>query len=586
MHDPVRQAISAWEHLKAGKPERAESIAREILRRHPNDAEGNNLMAVLSRGAGKTAQAVYYARAAVKAAPANAQYRSNLGALLCADGKPGEGLAELARAVELAPEGASARSNYAVALMDAHRYGEALAQAREAARLAPGEPTPAKVLSQALLHLGEGDEAARVLRDAARASAAPSIDVLTALAYALNYSPAVTPEELFDAHRRMGLAIQSGAALMPRVPFRAERPLRVGFLSPDLRDHSVARFVLPLLRHLDRAAFEAHLYYTGPREDDYTKRLRAHARTFHALLGQPSEAIARRIRADRIDILIDLAGNTSRDNLMVLARRPAPLQATYCGYPGTTGLGATDLRFVDSHTDPPAAPPAATETLVRLDPCFLCFEPPAEAPPVAPPPSAAEGFITFGSFNALMKMNEPLVAAWARVLRAVPGSRLLLKNAGLSDEAARARWAKQFEDTGIDPARLDLLAWIDAPGGHLGAYARIDVALDTFPYHGTTTTCEALFMGVPVVTRAGDRHASRVGVSLLHAAGLPELIARDEAEFVDLAAALAADPPRLAALRAGLRERLISSPLMNAPAFGARFSAALSAAWDEAAARA
>jgi predicted O-linked N-acetylglucosamine transferase (SPINDLY family) len=249
------------------------------------------------------------------------------------------------------------------------------------------------------------------------------------------------------------------------------------------------------------------------------------------------------------------------------------------GYPNTTGVPAVDWRVVDSITDPPGSEHLCTERLLRLDPCFLCYSPPQEAPEPALP--EADAPITFGSFNNAAKIGPTSIELWARVLKAVPGSRLLLKSQTLSDAAGRARIEKRFAQAGIEASRLELVAYSKTRQEHLELYKRVHVALDTTPYNGTTTTCEALWMGVPVLTTLGDRHAARVSASLLHAAGHPELVAKDADAFVQLAASLAQDRARLATLRTNLRGELRASPLCDAPAYAARFHAAIRDCWKQ-----
>jgi predicted O-linked N-acetylglucosamine transferase (SPINDLY family) len=285
----------------------------------------------------------------------------------------------------------------------------------------------------------------------------------------------------------------------------------------------------------------------------------------HALDDAALDALVRR---ERVDALLELNGHTGDNRLPALARKPAPLLVTAIGYPDTTGVPAIDLRLVDSTTDPPGAEAACTERLLRLDPCFLCYTPPDEAPAPAPPPETAAP--TFGSFNNASKLVPRTVALWAKVLRAAPGSRLLLKSIGLEDASIRAAVTRRFAAEGIDASRLELRdARLDR-AEHLALYGQVHVALDPTPYNGTTTTCEALWMGVPVVTLPGVRHASRVSASLLGAAGFPQWIAADEATFVRLATGLAADRPALAALRTSMRDTLRASPLLDAPAYARR----------------
>jgi predicted O-linked N-acetylglucosamine transferase (SPINDLY family) len=254
---------------------------------------------------------------------------------------------------------------------------------------------------------------------------------------------------------------------------------------------------------------------------------------------------------------------------------------TYLGYPSTTAIPNFGWRFVDAITDPPGAEDSATERLVRLDKSFLCYRPPADAPEPSQGPAASGQPITFGSFNAPMKIGTGTLDAWARVLREVPGSRLLLKGRPFGDAGVRRRVQDELAGRGIDAQRIEFALWTPTIRDHLACYSRVDVALDTFPYNGTTTTCEALWMGVPVVTLEGRMHAGRVGASLLTAVGKPELIARTTDEYVALAARLARDPGRLASLRFSLREKMATSPLRDETGHAARFEAALRSAWRE-----
>jgi predicted O-linked N-acetylglucosamine transferase (SPINDLY family) len=288
--------------------------------------------------------------------------------------------------------------------------------------------------------------------------------------------------------------------------------------------------------------------------------------------------LERAIRDDGIDLLVDLAGHTKLNRLPVLARKPAPLQFTWLGFPDTTGVAAIDFRITDAIADPPGPADALhAEALLRLPGPFLCYLPPPDAPPVRARPAGVA--LTFGSFNNLDKLSAQTVALWARVLLAVPESRLLLKSARTRVPEAVERIHAAFAAQGVAPARVVFAAWRERRSDHLAAYADVDVALDTFPYHGTTTTCEALWMGVPVVTRTGGTHVSRVGASVLAHAGLPELVVAGDDAFVAAAAGLAGDAARRAALRAKLRERLAASPLTDAAAFTRGLEDAYRAAW-------
>jgi predicted O-linked N-acetylglucosamine transferase (SPINDLY family) len=338
----------------------------------------------------------------------------------------------------------------------------------------------------------------------------------------------------------------------------------------------VAHFIEPLLRHHDRAAVEVYCYAHVPRPDAFTEKLRGLADAWRDVTGLPENEIAEQLRADGIDILIDLAGHTAVELLPVFARRPVPVQGTYLGYANTSGLTTMDFRLTDALADPPGVTDALhTETLVRLPRGFLCYAP----PPEAAEPFVCKGPLTFASFNYLAKATPEVVGLWARILKAVPGSRLILKSRPLSDPMAKERYLKLFEAHGIRADRLDLLGWIPAKDSHLVQYNRVHVALDPFPYNGTTTTCEALWMGVPVVTLAGRVHAARVGVSILSHVGFPELIARDHDEYVKIAAGLVQNTSRLAELRRTLRDRMRASPLLDGPGFARAVEGAYRERW-------
>lgn len=351
----------------------------------------------------------------------------------------------------------------------------------------------------------------------------------------------------------------------------------MGYVSPDFHAHSVAYFIEPVLARHDPAAVETYCYAEVAQPDAFTEHMKTLAAHWRGTFGRSDDEVADMIRNDAIDILIDLAGHTAHNRLAVFARRPAPVQVTYLGYPNTAGLPQMDYRLTDAAADPPGQEVYYTESLVRLPQGFLCYAPPHESPAVGPLPAATGGCITFGSFNALPKMNNEVIALWARVLQSVPGARLILKNKSLQDAKTCERYRQHFHP----PERIELLGWLDDPADHLSIYHRVDIALDTFPYNGTTTTCEALWMGVPVITLAGERHAGRVGLSLLTQLGLTELIAKTPDEYVRLAVALAGNRERLAALRAGLRERMRRSPLCDAQSFTRDLEAAYREMWHK-----
>jgi protein O-GlcNAc transferase len=486
------------------------------------------------------------------------------------------------RGVGAAPPTAAAALRAADAAARAGRLGAAVEAYRRAAALDPAAVNAHLGMGNVMLDLWMTDDAVAAYARAL-ALAPRSTPIRSALLFHRHYASAIDAQALFEAHR------EAGALLMAKVPppVAAARPapgrrLRVGYVSPNFSRHSVGYFIEPVLRCHDRAQFEVFCYYAHPKADDATARFRALADAWRDVPETDGAELAAMIRADGIDVLVDLAGHSKMHRLAAFAHKPAPLQLTWLGYPDTTGLPAMDLRITDAVADPaPQADALYSERLVRIDGGFLCYQPPDDSPPVAPAVNAADR-VVFGSFNNIAKLNAGTVRMWSEILDAVPGARLVLKSASLNYAETADRVLEAFEHCGIAAGRVEVRGWIAQRGQHLGMYEGIDIALDTFPYNGTTTTCEALWMGVPVVTRAGDVHMARVGASLLHAAGLDALVARGARDYVDRAVALARDEARRRELRATLRERLAASALLDHAGFTRKLERVYREAWSAA----
>jgi len=385
--------------------------------------------------------------------------------------------------------------------------------------------------------------------------------------YSLTMSCSINADQLFVEHRKWG---ELHALLPAHVPPHANsrdpgRPLRIGYVSPDFRKHPVAMFIDPVLRHHDRASYETILYAEVPSPDEVSARLHESVAGWRSTCGLSHAALAQQIRDDGIDILVELAGHTHRTRLLTLAIKPAPVQVTYLGYPNTSGVPAIDYRITDAVADPPGEPRRYTEELIRLPHSFCCFTPPLPAPEVSPLPALATGRVTFGSLHNLAKVNVQVLDLWSQVLRALPNSRLLIIRDTLHGSMAdfiRGEFARR----GLSSDRVELRH--ELPGGqHLPVYDEIDVALDVFPWSGHTTSCESLWMGVPMLTLYGDRHAGRLVSSVMSAVGLPGWIARTPHQFVEIAASQTRDLAHLAKLRRGLREQMVESPLCDGAAF-------------------
>ncbi|MDU0458554.1 MAG: glycosyltransferase [Geobacteraceae bacterium] len=395
------------------------------------------------------------------------------------------------------------------------------------------------------------------------------------LLMAMNYSEQCSQEDIFveslkwePSHGIQNCENSSKDVVINRQERLSDRRIRIGFVSSDFRTHSVSYFFEPLLKYIDNDTFETYCYSDVEKPDAVTERLKSIAKHWIEIRNREDTDVIEEIHLDQIDILVDLAGHTGGNRLRVFSGRAAPIQVTWLGYPNTTGLATIDYRLTDEIADPVGADDRVhSESLIRLKNGFLCYQPLESSPEICPLACVTNGYITFGSFNNISKIAPTVFSVWARILRRVKNSRLLLKCHNFADQATTERFIKNFADFGITSDRIDLRPMIADPIEHLAVYHEIDIALDTFPYNGTTTTFETLWMGVPVITLSGKRHAARVGASILTHIGLPELIASSSCEYIDLAVGLASDLERLDNLHVSLRQILADSPLCDAQLF-------------------
>jgi predicted O-linked N-acetylglucosamine transferase (SPINDLY family) len=462
------------------------------------------------------------------------------------------------------------------------QFNDALTYYRHALALVPNFADAYNSVGAVLQYQGDMEGAAQNYRLAVQAR--PNFDKAHSdLVFAMNYNPHHSAAAIFHEHVRWGQTHVLPPITSPNLPndFDPARRLRVGYVSPDFCKHSVAFFFEPLIANHDRNKTEIFCYSDVARPDEVTQRLQTAASHWRVTLGMSNSQVAEQIRRDGIDILVDLTGHTANSRLLVFSAQPAPIQVTYLGYPNTTGVPAIDYRLTDAWADPIGITDEFhTETLIRLPQGFLCYLPASYAPPVSQLPAMTNPYITFGSFNNLSKITPDVVDIWAEILRAIPSSRLVIKNSSLGDASTRDHYQKLFIKQNIDPGRLDLLPPIYATDEHLRAYSQIDIGLDTFPYNGTTTTCEALWMGLPVITLAGSMHAGRVGVSLLSQIGYGNFIAETTKDYVRIAVELASDRDKLASLRAGLRDHMGQSALCDAEAFAPKIEYAYRKMWE------
>ena len=538
----------------------------------------SNLGFALAR-VGRMAEAAGELAAAIALNPGDAGLRNNQGLALTALGRGEEAHGSFLEAIRLDPGYPEAHSNLAILFERYGRTTEAISSCREALRLRPGYPEAHHNLANAFKSQGRHGEALAHYREALRLKP-DYTEAHSAFLFALNYPAGMAPEVILSEHLAFGAAYRCAPVPHDNDP-APRRPLRIGYLSADFREHAVARFIEPVLRHHDRSLFQIYCYSNVAVPDQTTGTLVELSGRYRNIAGMPDREADALIRRDRIDILVDLSGHTADNRLTLLARKPAPVQVTWLGYPQTTGLGSMDYRITDAVSDPPGESERYySERLLRLPEVFSCFAPPVEAPPVGELPALSRGGISFGSFNNPAKITPETVALWAGVLSRVPGSRMLVKGYALADQGSRERLAGLFADRGIGPEGLELRGNTPTYREHLRLYGAVDIALDSFPYNGTTTTCEALWMGVPVLTLAGNSHRSRVGAALLGSVGLSSLVAGSQQNFLERAVDLAGDLERLARLRAGLRATMAGSPLTDGVRFAGHLEAAYRAIWE------
>lgn len=562
LEDLLRQAE---EFGRAGRVAEAETVYRQVLRLWPRHDRALYRLGALARDSGRLDIAADLIGRAIEVAGEVPEYASALGLVLCMQGRFDEATGCFGRLLERQPDHVAARINLGNIHLGQGRLDEAEVCYGRALTQAPRLAAVHHNLAGVHFKQGRVEEAMAGFRRAL-ALQPDFAEAHGALLFASHYRDEVAPEQRLAEHRSYAARFEAPLRSR-RQPHRnardPERRLRVGYLSPDFQAHSVAYFIEPILAHHDRSRVEVFAYYSHARHDEVTERLKALADHWVSCAGWANERLAARIREDEIDILVDLAGHTHKaDNrLLTFAYKPAPVQVSYLGYPSTTGLTAMDYRLCTVDTDPPGQEVWHSEILYRLPRSLWCYRPLAHWPLMAAsPPLLGRGAVTFGSMNNPAKISPETCALWAGILQAVPGSRLLMTS--VPEGSSRDRFQARFAAHGIDPARIEFFGRLPIPE-YWEVLARVDLALDPFPYNGTTTTCETLWSGIPVVTLRGAVSVARSGQALLGMAGLGELVANDGDEYARIAVGLVSDAGRLAALRGGLRARIEASPLRD-----------------------
>jgi protein O-GlcNAc transferase len=549
---------------------------RQAIQLRPDYADAHYNLGLAFRNSGKPREAAERFRAALQLRPEFAQAYCDLGnALLDQDEMP-QAIIAYREAIARAPANADAHYNLGIALNRDGRREQALAAFQQALRLRPEHPETFNNLGNVYKEIGQLDAALDAYRHAVELN--PTfVHAQGNLAFALTYHPDADAATIQQELQRLN-AMQHHARLAPRGSVKRDpsRRLRIGYVSPDFRRHVVGHNLLPLLAHHNHQRFEIFCYANLSRADDLTDRFRSYADHWRDIVRLSDDQAAALIQQDEIDILVDLALHTRGHRLGIFARKPAPIQATFAGYPGSTGLATIDYRLTDPYLDPPHLDDAHyAETSLRLAHTFWCYEPQYPELAVAPLPAASAGHITFGCLNNFCKINEPTLHLWARVLNAVPEAQFLL----MAHSDTGREWAMRIlTGDGIAPARITFVPK-QQQVDYLRTYDRIDVGLDTLPYNGHTTSLDALWMGVPVLTLVGKTVVGRAGASQLTNLGLPEFITRTPEEFVARAVAIARDIPALATLRQSLRDRVQASALMDARGFARDIEEAYRTMW-------
>jgi len=596
--------------LAAGLNDAAVQLLSDALRIEPTvSSHGLNLgIALCRRRDFAAAQRVL--EGVLETDPLHAEARFNLGLALQGLGLPREALAEYRHATRLRPHYADAFTNAGNLHKELGEFELAASAYESAVRAEPASVAPRNNLGCLMRTLGRLDAAeeqlrgalaldpgnaalhdnlGNVLKDAGDVDAAIAC-FRTALALeprsAATHSNLVYTLNFVASHAEIGLAEARRWAERFAEPLRAqqrphpnepaaERRLRIGYVSADFRDHCQSLFTIPLLSNHDPRAVEVHCYSSVERPDATTRRIEALAQVWRPVRSLSDEELAQRIRADAIDVLVDLTMHMAGGRPLVFARKPAPVQIAWLAYPGTTGIEAIDYRISDARLDPPGCESNYSEATLLLPDAFWCYDPLTDEPEVGPPPALERGHVTFGCLNNPCKLSPASLTLWAKVLAAVPGSRLVLM---VPPGSARDKIGMRLAAARIAAERVSYVPFRPR-ADYLRGFHDIDIVLDTLPYNGHTTNLDALWMGVPVISRSGNTCVGRGASSQMHCLGMPDLVAGSDADFVSAATALAADRPRLTALRAGLRERLTHSPLMDAPRFARNMESLYRLAW-------
>lgn len=576
-HSGLGNVLNAQGELDAA----VECYARALLLKPDFAAVHGNLGTTL-QAQGKLEAAMSSYQKALSLTPDNAVLYSNLGNVLQMLDKFDNAIEHYQYALSINPKDAEVCSNMGRAFYEQNKLDMAFNCFQQALLINPNRVETHNLLGNTLKQQGKPDESRQYFERAIELDPGYAI-AHNSLLLTLQYSSAIGLQELHDLHLRYGAQFEPELASLRYTHENLRDPgkrLKIGYVSPDLREHAVAYFMEPVLARHDKSRFEVYCYASHGVHDAVSARIQATAEHWIPCLGLSDAQLAQRIHADGIDILIDLAGHTAGNRLLAFARKPAPVQVTFLGYPGTTGLSAMDYRITDVHAEPPGMTEQwNVEQLWRLPEVFCCYGPHPQSPAVIDhPPFEDNGYVTFGCFNNYAKVTDPVIALWARILEQVPTARLMLEIRGLDNAQFKAQVQARFAALGIAGERLLLIP--QEKKNQFVLYNRIDIALDPFPCNGGTTSFDTLWMGVPFVTLAGSHFTSRMGVSILRNGGLEQLVAGSAEDYVMIASNLAQDRDELKRLRQNLRARIQASPLMDMARFTTHLEQAYRQMWQ------
>lgn len=573
----INDIYALFQHKQFTK---AQSQINRLLTKAPKSAHAHTLAAMITVSLDQTDRALYHAQTAVKLDPKNTDALTTLASIhaLASEHQAARDLYQEALAIQ--PDHPGALAGLGTSQSELGLYAAARTTLKQVQALNPSLPEP--LVNRALLELDttHAHRAIEILDSAPPAiKSHPAVLDLYALAH--SYDDTKSPEQIFQAHKRYGEALESHLPQTTNHPNIKDpsRTLKVGYLSSDFHQHSITYFLEPILENAEKNSFESHIFTLSSHRDEVTERLDQAADHWHLCNAMNLKQLAEYIAAQQIDILVELSGHFAGNKLPVFAARPAPVQITFIGYGNTTGLSRINARLVDSITDPDGSDHLATESLVRLPGCFLCYQPPSQLPAITEPDNPRP--FTLGSFNNLKKLSDSTIKVWSTILTERPDTNLLIKSSKLANSELRAELLERFANNAINESRLDLRAFSPTTQEHLDTYNHLDLALDTFPYTGTTTTCEALIMGLPTLTLLGSAHAGRVSASLLTAVGRQDMIAESESEYISKALARIDTGKPDQTARQTIRDQTLASPLCDQPTYTRKVEAAYRTLWTQ-----